>query len=100
MNLVCDNEYNCSVKIEGIEDQKESNTWRYIVKPLECRNNTHEIRISLVKVTDEVTFFSFENLFKFKITKETEEYLTKMKMKFFREINKHFERKVGSGWEK
>ena len=92
VNLVCDNEYNCSVKIEGIEDQKESNTWRYIVKPLECRNNTHEIRISLVKVTDEVTFFSFENLFKFKITKETEEYLTKMKMKFFREIKKHFEK--------
>lgn len=91
VNLVCENEYNCSVKIEGIEEQKDSNTWRYIIKPLDCRNKTHEIRISLVKVTDEVTFFSFENLFKFKITKETEKHLTKMKNKFFREIKQHFE---------
>ena len=91
VNLLCNNEFNCKCKIKNIEDKKDSNTWRYIIKPIECRNNTDEIRLTLVKVSDDVTFFSFENVYRFKISKEISQHLTKVKFKLFKEMKKYFE---------
>ena len=88
ISMVCDNQFICNLRVLNYDKETDSHSWQYM---LECRNHSYEIKINFVKVSDEMTFFSYEHINKYKMSKEIGKFLTKAKLAFFKELKTFFE---------
>lgn len=92
IELMVNRELDSLCKVKQVEDKNITNTWHYDIIPIQGKITAAEVHFTFVKVNENLTFLSIEHEFKYRITEEEKNALTKRKKKFFKAIKVYIEK--------